>query len=147
MTKAILKTRDIYNALRSDGSFNILVKCLRATDLVKLLADTDRTFTLFAPNEQAFKKLVPGDRLKDLLKDKDLLNSVIRHHIIPGPKIDSNHVGGVIQLQPMDGSPLVISNTGPFLVGNANVLRADIECENGLIHEIDSVIFPGDRLV
>ena len=42
----------------------------------------------------------------------------------------------------MRGSVLPISTDGGVHVGDANVVNADIEATNGLIHVIDSVLLP-----
>ena len=135
------KSKNIMNTLRSLGQFNILVKCMRSTGLIDLLYDKNRTLTLFAPNEQAFKELVPFDRLKNLLNNKEMLRRVISFHLVPD-KIHSEHIDKRVIARTLEGGAVFINTWGSLMINNARILRPDIECSNGIIHEIDSVLMP-----
>lgn len=140
--KTALKLKDIVGTLKADGSFVIFVKCLRATGLTKPLSDLGSVFTVFAPDDAAFHKLIPGDNLSVLLDDKPRLIRVIRYHILPRRRVWHNHIDGSDIIRSLEGSNLLITTAGGFEVNGAAVTRPDMEAENGLIHEIDTVLFP-----
>ncbi|MFH1074641.1 MAG: fasciclin domain-containing protein [Candidatus Firestonebacteria bacterium] len=139
--KTAIKEKDIVKTLMNNGSFNILLKTFRATGLIDILRNANSVYTLFAPNEKAFKKLSPSGMLKRLLKDRDLLTRVIAYHIIPA-RVDLKHVDGRKTVKTLEGKSLLIDTTSGLRVNNSAILRAGIECGNGLIHEIDSVLLP-----
>jgi uncharacterized surface protein with fasciclin (FAS1) repeats len=120
------------------------VKCLRAADLIGTLADTDRSFTLFAPNDRAFKKLYPDGTLHSLLGDKAWLSRTMRYHVLPSA-VWSHHFDGHSPQRTLAGPMVVIDTRSGFRVNNADALRPDIECCNGIIHEIDAVLLPPAR--
>lgn len=138
--QTIVKLKDIVETMKADGSFGIFVKCIRATDLVKFLADTGRVFTVFAPNDAAFHKLIPYDNLRTLLDDKPRLTRVVRYHILPRRRIPHNHIDGRDVLRTLDGTNLLITTDTGFTVNGVAVIRPDIEAVNGIIHEIGSVL-------
>lgn len=60
-------TKSIMESLRERNDMAVLQTVLEKTDLAKTLADADKQFTLFAPNDQAFEKLDP--QLRRTIKD------------------------------------------------------------------------------
>jgi len=142
--QTLIKMKNIFDTLKDNGSFNILVRCIRATDLVDYLRDPNLTFTLFAPNEAAFKKLVPLGVLNDLFKNQTLLKQTIWYHLVP-KIIVPEHLDGRSVVRSLEGKEIILDVTGHFMVNNANVIRPDIECANGVIHEIDTVLTPGQE--
>jgi uncharacterized surface protein with fasciclin (FAS1) repeats len=46
----------------------------------------------------------------------------------------------------VEGSSITIGTEGGVTVDGANVVAADIEASNGVIHVIDAVILPGDGM-
>jgi uncharacterized surface protein with fasciclin (FAS1) repeats len=95
---------------------------------------------VFAPTDEAFKKLPPG-ALEALLKDFAKLNAVLNYHVVAGQVWAKDMKSGdMITLQ---GSPLTasVSNSGVHVNG-AHVRQADIAAINGVIHVIDAVIMP-----
>ena len=146
MKGTALKLQDIVETLRADGAFSILVKCIRATDMLKVLTDKDLTYTLFAPNDAAFKKLSARGELRALLDDKARLVRVVNYHVLPR-LLRPEHFDGRKQLATREGTTVLVDVTSGFRVNNATALRPDIECSNGVIHEIDAVLLlPGAGL-
>jgi len=66
------ETKDIVDTAVSAGSFNTLVAAVKAAGLVETLKGKG-PFTVFAPTDDAFKKLPPGT-LEDLLKPENKRN-------------------------------------------------------------------------
>jgi uncharacterized surface protein with fasciclin (FAS1) repeats len=137
----VLERKNIVDTLSANGSFNILIKVLRATGIITWLSNEDLIFTLFAPNEKAFKKLSPWGTLKDLLDDKTLLTKVIHYHIVPH-KIDTRHIDGKKIIRTLAGQNIILDTNSGLTVNNASIIKNDIICNNGLIQEIDAVLMP-----
>jgi len=124
------------------GSFNTLVAAVKAADLVETLKG-EGPLTVFAPTDDAFAKLPPGT-LDDLLKpeNKAKLQAILTYHVVPG-KVMAKDVGKVDSAKTVNGQSLSIKvESDTVMVDNAKVVKTDIECSNGVIHVIDTVVLP-----
>ena len=74
---------DIVDVAVKADSFKTLVAAVKAAGLVDVLKG-DGPFTVFAPTDEAFKKL-PEGTVESLLKpeNKDKLVSILKYHVIP----------------------------------------------------------------
>ena len=97
-------------------------------------------FTVFAPTDEAFKKLPPG-ALEALLKDSAKLKAVLSYHVVVGHMLAKDVKSG--DMMTLQGSPLTasVSSSGVHVNG-AHVKQADIVATNGVVHVIDAVIMP-----
>lgn len=135
---------DIVDTAVKAGSFKTLVAAVKAAGLVDTLKG-DGPFTVFAPTDAAFKKL-PKGTLESLLKpeNKEKLTAILTYHVIPG-KVKAEDVLKLkngTKVKTVNGKSVTISNKHGVKVDNARVTKTDIECSNGVIHVIDSVILP-----
>ena len=121
------------------GNFKTLVSALTAAELVDTLNGAG-PFTVFAPNDDAFAKL-PAGTVEDLLKDKDGLAKILTYHVVSG-KVMSKDVATMKSAKTVQGEDVAIDTTNGVMVNNAKVIKADIECSNGVIHVIDTVLMP-----
>jgi len=122
------------------GGFNRLTAAIEAAGLVDAL-NQQGPFTVFAPTDEAFDKLPPG-ALDALLKDKKKLAAVLTYHVLSG-KVTSDQVVTLRNAKTLQGSELTISKeNGSVHIDKANLIKADIEASNGVIHVIDEVILP-----
>ncbi len=134
---------DIVDIAANAGSFNTLVAAVQAAGLVDTLK-SDGPFTVFAPTDEAFAKL-PEGTVETLLKpeNKDKLVAILTYHVVPGRIAASDARGKEIALATVQGSTVDIDGTGKGVrVDGANVVTADIDASNGIIHVIDTVILP-----
>ena len=146
------------------GSFTTLVSAVKAAGLVDTLSGPG-PFTLFAPNDDAFAEL-PAGTVDELLKDKDRLTAVLTYHVVP-EKYMAADVMKMTTAKTVQGATLTIETKtaiveedvvvieddvaveedeiavfDELMVDEAMVIEADIECTNGVIHVIDSVLAP-----
>jgi uncharacterized surface protein with fasciclin (FAS1) repeats len=146
------------------GSFTTLVSAVKAAGLVDTLSGPG-PFTLFAPNDDSFAEL-PAGTVDELLKDKDRLTAVLTYHVVPG-KYMAADVMKMTTAKTVQGATLTIATKTAIVeedvvvieddvaveeddiavfdeltVDDAMVIQADIECTNGVIHVIDSVLAP-----
>ena len=73
----------IVDAAVANGSFTTLVSVLQETGLDDTLADTNSTFTVFAPTDDAFA-LLGQETLDALMADPDTLSNILTYHVISG---------------------------------------------------------------
>jgi len=121
------------------GNFKTLVKAVQEADLVETLQG-DGPFTVFAPTDEAFAKL-PAETLENIINDKEKLTEILTYHVVPD-KVMSDKVVNLSNAPTANGKQLTINVSGGVKVDNANVVKTDIECSNGVIHVIDSVLIP-----
>ena len=136
-------TPDIVDTAVAAGSFNTLVAAIQAAGLVDALK-ADGPFTVFAPNDAAFDKL-PAGTLDSLLLPENLeqLQAILTYHVVPAKVMAADVADGA------SASTLLAENKlsfeiedGKVLIGEAQVVQADIVTSNGVIHVIDSVLLP-----
>jgi uncharacterized surface protein with fasciclin (FAS1) repeats len=144
----------VENAMHSKDH-TTLVAAVKAAGLVKTL-EGPGPFTVFAPTNEAFKKLPPGT-VKTLLEpeNKDKLKSVLTYHVVPGRitakdlKEKIKEGDGKAMLKTVEGDELTFQmKDGKVWVKDAKgdtaqVTIANVMQSNGVIHVIDTVMLPG----
>ena len=125
---AVAQTKDIVDTAVAAGSFKTLAK---------LLADAD----LFAPTDEAFAK-VPKEVLDGLARDKAKLREVLKYHVLTS-KWTTDDFKLVKQTGTAQGKPVTFTiSGGTTSVNGAKVIKANIDCTNGMVHAIDAVLLP-----
>jgi uncharacterized surface protein with fasciclin (FAS1) repeats len=144
----------VQNAVNSKDH-TTLVAAVKAAGLVDTL-QSPGPFTVFAPTNEAFKKL-PAGTVETLLKpeNKTTLTNVLTYHVVPGrltakdlmAKIEDGKgkamlktvEGADLTFQMKDGKLWVIDAKGD----TAQVTIRNVMQSNGVIHVIDTVLLPG----
>ncbi len=131
----------IMDTLVADGRFTTLVTALKATKLDGNLSGSG-SFTLFAPTDNAFKKL-PGGTIDSLLKDpKGELTDILRYHEV-NRKLMAADIMRLGSINTIEGQSLLVGvSNGVITVDDAKVITPDIACSNGVIQVIDTVLTP-----
>ena len=132
-------SKNIVETAREAGSFTTLLAAVDVAGLGDTLADGG-PFTVFAPTDEAFAKL-PEGTVESLLADPARLTEVLTYHVVPG-RVTAAAAAGLSSAPTVQGDELPISTDGGVHVGDANVVIADIEAANGVIHVIDRVLLP-----
>ena len=130
---------DIVDTAVKAGSFKTLATALKAADLVDVLKG-EGPYTVFAPTDEAFKKL-PEGALDALIKDKAKLKAVLTYHVVKG-KVKAADVVKLKSAKTVEGDPVAIDASHGVKINDSNVTKADIDCTNGVIHVIDAVLLP-----
>jgi len=134
--------QDIVATAVGTGDLKILIAAVKHAGLVETLQG-DGPFTVFAPTDEAFTKL-PEGTIASLLKpeNKDNLKAVLTHHVVAG-KMLSKDVAKRSAAQTVQGSSAKIKvEDGKVFIDDAQVVKTDISCSNGVIHLIDKVLLP-----
>ncbi|MDA7882016.1 CIA30 family protein [Akkermansiaceae bacterium] len=135
-------SNDIVSTALSDGRFGILAKALTEAGLVETLQG-EGPFTVFAPTDEAFKKL-PEGTIARLLKPENVneLKNILTFHAFSGSvKLsDALDAGEIKALN--KGSVRVSFSDGRVKINEASLINSDIKCGNGIIHVIDCVLLP-----
>ncbi len=135
---------DIVDTAIASGMFNTLVEAVKAAGLVDTLKGPG-PFTVFAPTDEAFKK-VPKADLDKLMKDPMKLKDVLTFHVVEG-KMMTADLKEHEYLKALNGGELKIDAKSWHLhrnlkVNDANVVKPDLMVDNGVCHAIDKVLMP-----
>ena len=133
---------DIVDTAVAAGSFKTLAAALQAAGLIDTLKGAG-PFTVFAPTDEAFAKL-PAGTVESLLKpeNKAKLAAILTYHVVPG-KVMAKQAMKLKSAKTVNGKALTLKVTGgSLMVDKATVAKADIDCTNGVIHVIDTVVLP-----
>jgi len=141
--KKVADDKDIVDIAASVEDFSTLVAAVKAAGLVETLKG-DGPFTVFAPTNDAFKKL-PAGTVESLLKpeNKDQLVAILTYHVVAG-KVLAADVVKLEKATTVQGSDIkiTIKDEKVFLNDKCQVVKTDVIGTNGVIHVIDSVILP-----
>ena len=137
-------SKDIVDTAIGAGSFGTLVAAVQAAGLVEVLKG-EGPFTVFATTDEAFAAL-PAGTVETLLKpeNKDQLVNILTYHVLSGKVMSTDIAGKSLEVKMVNGGSAKIDATDGVQIDAANVISADIEASNGVIHVIDAVILPAE---
>lgn len=149
---------NLLDALTNAGRFDTLLSAIEAAGLQDMLSG-NAEYTVFAPNDAAFAKLdemlaSKNTSLAAMLAEPDKLGEIISYHIVPGKHVANDVMamesGSMVATElnkpdSEEATMLKITVDGQnVMVNDAKVVATDIMADNGVIHEIDSVLMaPG----
>ena len=133
---------NVIDKLNEAGKFNKLNETLSKSGLNENLKGAG-PFTVFAPLDDAFAA-ISAQTYYGLLRDenKDKLVNILGRHIF-SKKINSSEIDGEIKLKAINGEEITIKKVnGIVYINEAEVVTADVEVSNGVIHYINRVLQP-----
>lgn len=134
----------IVSIAQDTDQLSTLVTAVKEADLVETL-NGDGPFTVFAPTNQAFSNLSDGT-LEMLLKDenKSQLQGILTYHVVSGKIMASDLEDGQM-VETVQGNKIKVSLSDGAKINGANVVKADVEASNGVVHIVDAVLMPSDN--
>ena len=134
----------------SSDDFSTLAAAVEFAGLEEAL-NGKRQFTVFAPTNEAFDKLLAelGLTAEELLveENKEMVKNILLYHVAPGSR-DAEEVTDSDQVNTLLKKFITVQeDDGAFFVGNdengfAQIIATDIFASNGVIHAIDNVMLP-----
>jgi uncharacterized surface protein with fasciclin (FAS1) repeats len=141
----------IVDIAAGDERFSTLVAAVSAAGLAETLSGPG-PFTVYAPVNDAFAALPEGTVESLLLpENKDQLTNVLLYHVDDRELTSTDFAAGANFYKPVLSSErlCITSHSGVTIADGtgdvANVVVADIQADNGVIHVIDKVLLPGTR--
>ena len=96
-------------------------------------------FTVFAPVDDAFKKIDPAT-IEALKTDSATLSSILTYHVVPG-QIAPADIAGMHKT--VQGAELDVTGSGDsWKVNDANIICGGVQTANATVYLIDSVLMP-----
>ena len=133
---------NVIDKLNEAGKFTKLNETLSKSGLNKDLKGKG-PFTVFAPLDDAFAA-ISAKTYYGLLREenKDKLVNILGRHVFL-KKINSSEIDGEIKLKAINGEEIIIKKVnGIVYINEAEVVTADVETSNGIIHFINRVLQP-----
>tara|TARA_B100000674_G_scaffold474150_1_gene465803 strand:+ start:33 stop:506 length:474 start_codon:yes stop_codon:yes gene_type:complete len=133
---------NVIDKLNESGKFIKLNETLTKSGLDENLKGKG-PFTVFAPLDDAFAAISAKTYYGLLREDnKDNLINILGRHVFP-KKITSSDVGSEMKLKAINGEEVTIKKVnGIVYINEAEVVTADIQVSNGIIHFINRVLQP-----
>ncbi|MGR3617261.1 MAG: fasciclin domain-containing protein [Paracoccaceae bacterium] len=152
VSAAAVHADTIVDIAAGDERFSTLVAAVTAAGLVETLSGPG-PFTVYAPVNEAFAAL-PDGTVETLLKpeNKQQLTNVLLYHVDDRKLMSDMIPAGSNYFKPILESERLCITAGSDGVQiadgtgqTANVVIADIQADNGVIHVVDKVLLPGAR--
>lgn len=143
INEVILPPTVVDIAIQNDA-FSILVEAVAKAGLVDALKG-DGPFTVFAPTNDAFNALFASlegvTGIADLTKEQ--LTPILLAHVVSGNVLSSAlSTGEVPTLNENKKLNITVSGQSVTIDGNINVVLANVQGKNGVVHVINKVILP-----
>merc|ERR1719394_1579845 len=137
----VAEVGDVVDVAVGAGAFTTLVKVVSDLGLVETLKGVEAV-TIFAPSDEAFAKL-PEGTLESLTPEQ--AKAIVARHVVAGATVMAADVAtGDVETFGGETVGLVKTEEGGVQVvyngQTVNVVTADVEASNGVIHVIDNVI-------
>lgn len=126
-------------------------------DLVTTLSSTSTEFTVLAPSNEAFAELL--SRLDgysslddfDTTEEQNLLAAILSYHVVAGASVRSGDLSDGQSITTVQSESLTVSTNGGVFFEDAagelaQVITADVETANGIVHIIDKVLLPQEAI-
>lgn len=134
--------KDIVKVAVGSPAHTTLVTAVKAAELVDVLANAG-PFTVFAPTNDAFKKL-PAGTVENLLKpaNKEALSNILQYHVaVAVYRPDMLKDGMVLEMANGDRVKFTVKDGKITLNGSATVVGT-VTASNGIVHVVDGVLLP-----
>jgi uncharacterized surface protein with fasciclin (FAS1) repeats len=135
-------TKTIPETATEAGQFKTLLAAVKAAGLADVLSG-EGPFTVFAPTDDAFKKL-PAGTVASLLKpeNKQKLVDLLKYHVVAG-RVYLDDAVKAKSAESLAGPSIKFAAHGSdAMVNESKLVAADVESSNGVIHIIDTVLMP-----
>ena len=141
---------DIVETAKSTGMFNTLLAAANAAGVAPMLMN-DENLTVFAPTDDAFKKL-PAGTVDMLLKpeNKATLKSILAYHVLTMkvPAKAAMKLPSGTNVKTANGEKFIVRKmNGKLMIDpgvgmKATVIKPNVMADNGIVHVIDTVLLP-----
>ncbi|MBK7212999.1 MAG: fasciclin domain-containing protein [Bacteroidales bacterium] len=128
----------------NNSSFSTLVSAVVKAGLAETLNGVG-PFTVFAPTNDAFTSLFNDLGVSGVEQlTAEQLTPILLYHVVAGNNVSSGLVNGDIPT--LQGTNIMVNvGKGVVLNGNTNVVVADVQGSNGVVHAIDKVLLPSGK--
>lgn len=148
----VLMPQNIVGLAINDERFTTLVSALQVFgDTLTGALSGNGPFTVFAPTNEAFQRLLDSNPAWNSLSDipRATLDAVLKYHVVSGVNAQSDEITHGQVLPTLNGSTLTVDlTTGAQLMTSdmnqaaVNIIVTNVQGTNGVIHAVDNVLLP-----
>jgi transforming growth factor-beta-induced protein len=133
---------DILTTALAAPQLSTLVTAVKAANITAALAMPEGPYTVFAPTNDAFAK-IPANELNYLLAHPDALRNVLFYHLT-GFRVYAEEIANFGRVPTLNRQELIffVNSSGVLINGVSKVIATNIDCTNGVVHLIDTVLIP-----
>ena len=133
---------NVYEAIKHDARFTILVKILKITGIGEAMASEPQAFTFFAPTDEAFRRL--SENALTLLLSVEgagLVAAILGQHLVPRSYLYANDLRRRDSVKTLHGNKLSIrEEDGGLRIEEANILMPAVTASNAVVFPVDKVL-------
>lgn len=123
------------------AGFYIFAAALRSSDYIDAL-EGEGPFTVFAPTDAAFSVMSPVVLDGFLHREPEKLHQVLGYHFASGRVAAARFAGKRIRATMQAAGDVIIDGRNGLKANSARVMKPDLEAANGVVHGIDSLLWP-----
>ncbi len=150
---SVIGLPDITTFALADPTFEILVAALTRDDSFEFVPtlqtqDAPAPFTVFAPTNEAFEAFLDEFDFMSLEDvPGDALAAALSYHVVTGANVRSEDITNGMVVTTFEGGEFTINTAGGVTITDeneriSNVVASNVQATNGVIHVIDTVLFP-----
>jgi transforming growth factor-beta-induced protein len=140
VNKVILPPSVVNIAIDNDN-FSTLVSAVVKAGLVETLSG-DGPFTVFAPTNAAFDALFTALDVTGIdALTAEQLTPILTYHVVSGNVLSTDLANGMVPTLSGDNK-ITVDLTSGVKINDSNVVAADVQGKNGVVHVIDKVLVP-----
>jgi uncharacterized surface protein with fasciclin (FAS1) repeats len=141
VTNSVVLPAETVADVAIDNGFTSLVAAVVQARLLPALTNPFASLTVFAPTNDAFDDLAAalGTDINGVLASP-ALTEILLYHVVGSAVLSTELTAGPVAT--LNGQNVIIDLTSGVKVNDANVVLADVEADNGVVHVIDAVLVP-----
>lgn len=121
-----------------------LFGAVEASGQLNLTEDENADITVFAPNNNAFADINTEAALAD--ENSELLEEIVQYHVLNSSVLSGDIETGTVSTA-FGEDVLITERDGNLFVNEAQVVEADIEADNGVLHVVDGLLLENRSLL
>jgi transforming growth factor-beta-induced protein len=141
----MMADQSIVQLAQGNSDLSTLVTILTSPGFEDLLAaagSASSDLTVFAPSNQAFANLLSALGKSSLDEvPSGILKEIVSYHIVGQSVLSTELTEGSVPTL-LANESVEVSLSGGVKINSANVIAADVEASNGVVHVVDAVLLP-----
>lgn len=145
-TTAKKQPKSLIEVANGETELSTLVSLVNQAGLDALLK-LQGSFTIFAPNNEAFDKF-GLDNVEAIKANPDMLKAVLTYHAVSSKVMMAADFKDGKKIQTVNGAMLTVGRDGDKITlttdsgDKFNIVKSDIGASNGIVHIVDGVLIP-----
>ncbi len=141
LSSHLTKSQTVVDIILGSEVHTTLATAVDAANLVTALQG-EGPFTVFAPTDAAFAAL-PEGTVASLLEDPSgALTDILLYHVVQARALSTDLSNGQTITTMLGKDVTVTISEGKVYLNGAEVIIANLEADNGVVHVIDAVLLP-----